>query len=226
MTFAEKVIMFNQELDIPKGIPPVIRMMNPYQESGEAMDLSVSFYRKFYNDHRPRKLILGINPGRLGAGLTGIPFTDTQRLVEVCEIPTHIQTYEPSAVFVYEMIAAYGGVEAFYAHCFFNSVCPLGFVKIDAKGREKNLNYYDEKHLETLLTPYIIASLQKLVKLDVDRERVICLGTGKNFKFLSRINQIHHFFGEIIPLEHPRYIMQYRNKHREQYIKKYLEALK
>ncbi|MFC4870388.1 uracil-DNA glycosylase family protein [Negadavirga shengliensis] len=226
MTFAEKIIAFNKELDIPKGIPSSIRMMNPYQENGEAMDLSASFYRKFYNDRNPRKLILGINPGRLGAGLTGIPFTDTQRLIENCGISTKIKTYEPSAVFVYEMIAEYGGAEAFYADCFFNSVCPLGFVKIDAKGREKNLNYYDEKQLEERMTSYILASLEKLIKLDVVRERVICLGTGKNFKFLSKINRIHRFFNEIIPLEHPRYIMQYRSKEKQQYIRKYLEVLK
>ncbi|EAF3770136.1 DUF4918 family protein, partial [Listeria monocytogenes] len=35
-----------------------------------------------------------------------------------------------------------------------------------------------------------------------------------------------HFFDTIIPLEHPRFIMQYNSKNKDVYMKKYLSALK
>ena len=36
----------------------------------------------------------------------------------------------------------------------------------------------------------------------------------------------YNLFKEIIPLEHPRFIMQYNSKNKDLYLKKYLEALK
>lgn len=48
--------------------------MNPFREGEEIFSVSSSFYRKFYTDNTPRHLILGINPGGFGAGVTAIPF--------------------------------------------------------------------------------------------------------------------------------------------------------
>ena len=53
-----------------------------------------------------------------------------------------------------------------------------------------------------------------------------CLGTGKNEKFLIALNAKHNFFGRIIAVEHPRFIMQYRSKRMHEYIAKYLEAFR
>jgi hypothetical protein len=90
---------------------------------------------------------LGINPGRFGAGVTGIPFTDTKRLEEKCWLTIEgLTTYEPSSVFVYDVIEAYGGVEKFYSDYYISSVCPLGFVKFNEKGKEINYNYYDSRN--------------------------------------------------------------------------------
>lgn len=77
--------------------------------------------------------------------MTGIPFTDSFRLKEVCglEIPG-LTTFETSSVFVYDMIKAYGGAESFYLDYFISAVCPLGFVRMNDKGREVNYNYYDD----------------------------------------------------------------------------------
>ena len=52
-----------------------------------------------------------------------------------------------------------------------------------------------------------------------------CFGTGKNEKFLLALNDKYRFFGKIIALEHPRFIMQYRSKRKQEYIDKYLQAL-
>jgi hypothetical protein len=171
-------------------------------------------------------LIIAINPGRLGAGATGIPFTDTVRLEKDCGINAGIPpTYEPSSVFVYEMIKTYGGPAAFYKDFYITSVCPLGFVKENEKGREVNFNYYDSKELENAVTPFIIQSLQKQVSFNVDLNCCICWGRGKNFHFLSGLNSRYHFFKEIIPLDHPRFIMQYRAKQKQDYSDHYLEVL-
>lgn len=118
MTFAEKILQFNKELasetlNTPKGIS----VMNPFKgKKAEVVQPYIEvFYRKFYSDNNKRYLILGINPGRHGAGITGIPFSDTKRLAEKCGIEVEeFSSHEPSSVFVYDVIERYGGVEKFY----------------------------------------------------------------------------------------------------------------
>lgn len=47
----------------------------------------------------------------------------------------------------------------------------------------------------------------------------------KNYEFLKEINEKYCFFDKIIPLEHPRFIMQYHSKEKEYYLDKYVNAL-
>jgi len=225
MTFAEKIIQFNKNLDLSVTLPENIRVMNPFKENKEALEISSTFYTKYYNDHEQRRLILGINPGRFGAGVTGIPFTDTKRLEEKCGIKFNgITTHETSSVFVYDVIEQFGGVEQFYSRFYINSVSPLGFVKTNAKGKEVNFNYYDSKALQELITPFIIESLKTQINFGVDRSIVYSFGAGKNLKFLQLINREYQFFDQIVPLEHPRYIMQYKLNNKQFYIDKFLRA--
>src|SRR5690349_14620961 len=127
-TFAEKVIRFNHSLDFKGKLPPGINIMNPFRHS-LTHETASAFYKKYYNDDQPRRLILGINPGRFGAGLTGVPFTDPKRLKEKCGIDFNGPvTHEPSSVFVYDMIDAFGGAEKFYGKFYITSICPLGFT--------------------------------------------------------------------------------------------------
>ena len=51
-----------------------------------------------------------------------------------------------------------------------------------------------------------------------------CFGTGKNEAFFRKLNNEMGFFKQIIALEHPRYIMQYKSKTKQVYIDKYLQA--
>ena len=147
-TFADKVIQFNQTLHFTGTLPNGINIMNPFREDKKVNGIASVFYKKYYNDTNIRHLILGINPGRFGGGLTGIPFTDPKRLIEKCCIPFHGQLkHEPSSLFVYEMIDAFGGPHLFYKHFYINSICPLGFTATNAKGKEVNYNYYDSKEL-------------------------------------------------------------------------------
>jgi hypothetical protein len=225
-TFADKVIRFNRQLNFQGTLPDGFGIMNPFREDARALASAEAFYRKYYNDHHQRKLILGINPGRFGAGVTGVPFTDPKRLIDVCGIPfTGKLEHEPSSVYVYEVIEAFGGPEAFYGEFYINSVCPLGFTTSGKGGKAVNVNYYDDKSLTAAVLPFILESIQAQIDLGVERECCFCFGTGKNFEFLHRLNEAHRFFGKIIPLEHPRFIMQYKAKSKQSYIDAYLRIL-
>ena len=228
-TWANKILKFNSELNLEVELPSGFVVMNPFKgENAEAIEvISSQFYQKFYSDHRPRNLILGINPGRLGAGMTGLPFTDTKRLNDVCGIPFGgFSTHEPSSVFVYEVIKAFGGSEEFYGRFYINSVCPLGFLIKNRKGNLVNANYYDDKQLYEVVKPFIIRSLKAQVAFGLKTEIVWCLGTGKNFKFLNELNKEIQLFGDIIPLEHPRYVVQYKSRMMPEYVDKFVRLLK
>lgn len=228
-TWAQRILEANEGFDPQSwNLPPDVRALNPFEgsESDRIRSINEAFYRKFYNDDNPRKLILGINPGRLGAGATGVPFTDTKRMEAICGIDTgDLRTHEPSSVFVYEVIEAFGGPKAFYDQLFIHSVCPLGFVKVKPNGSEVNYNYYDDKILEQAVLPNITDWLHRLAQWPVITDEVYCLGSGKNYKFLKKWNTEHQVFGIVVPLEHPRFVMQYRAKRKQEYIDKYLVNL-
>ncbi len=225
MNFAEKIIKFNRQLKFTGSLPNGIAVMNPFKENASAISASTAFYQKYYNDNNKRFWILGINPGRFGAGVTGIPFTDTKRLQEVCGIIlNNKQTHEPSSVFIYEMIAAYGGAAKFYSKFYINSVCPLGFTNNNDKHNNINYNYYDNAELLKASEPFIISSLQQQIKFGIYTHIGFCMGTGKNFSYLQKLNAKHGFFQQIIPLEHPRFIIQYKQRSKEVYIEKYVKA--
>lgn len=165
-------------------------------------------------------MFLGINPGRYGAGITGINFTAPKQLREDCEIENPFSGSELSAEFIYAMINAYGGTKKFYSKFFIGSVCPLGFVQ-----NGKNLNYYDNKELLKAIEPFIIDNISRLVSYNIDRSICICIGGEKNFKYLSQLNEQNHWFKKILCVPHPRFIMQYKRKQVQDYIKLYLDVL-
>ncbi|MGA1978932.1 MAG: uracil-DNA glycosylase family protein [Bacteroidales bacterium] len=227
VTFAEKIISFCLDLEFNGSLPEGISVMNPFRNNPDVITAVSEFYRKFYSDNNGRHLILGINPGRFGAGITGIPFTDTIRLFDKCglTIPS-LKSYETSSAFIYEMIDRYGGPFNFYRDYYISSVCPLGFTATGHKGREVNYNYYDSKMLADAITDFAVSSLQKQIGWGIDTDICYCLGTGKNYRFLSHLNDKHKFFLRIEPLEHPRYIMQYKLKEKDFYIADYIRKLR
>ena len=224
-TVAEKIISSNKKVAFEGPSPKGVSIMNPFKENPEALKISSQFYKKFYNDHHQRHIILGINPGRFGAGVTGVPFTDTKRLINECGLefsgkPTH----EPSATFIYEMINAYGGIKKFYRNFYIQSIFPLGFTATNGKGKEVNYNYYDSKELTDAVYDYMIENIKTQISFGISNDFCFCFGTGKNEKVLNKINDKHQFFKRVIALEHPRFIMQYKFKTKELYIDKYLNA--
>jgi len=71
---------------------------------------------------------------------------------------------------------------------------------------------------------FIIENIGKQIALGIYTDIAFCFGTGKNEKFLRSLNEEHKFFHEIVALEHPRYIVQYKTKSMQSYIDKYLTA--
>lgn len=220
MTLADNILHFLNNLKIEVKIPRGIEVLNPYQQP-EAVGLCTQFYKKYYNDSETRSLIIGINPGRFGGGLTGIPFTDPIRLEQVCEIENQLpKKPELSSEFIYKVIDAFGGPAKFYKKLYFTSISPLGFTK-----ENKNLNYYDNPALEKRLKPFMNTCMRTQLSWGLNTKIAYCLGEGDNYKFLTAWNNEEKFFSEIIPLPHPRFIMQYRRKQLDQYISFYLEKI-
>lgn len=221
MTFGEKVIEFNRNLKYKGDLPQGFDVLNPYFDNAETMKVMTEFYSKYYSDKKERKFLIGINPSRHGAGVTGVPFTDTKRLESECGIEMKsAHTHEISSVFVYDMINAYGGVEKFYADFYINSPFPLAIVR-NTKNGWLNANYYDDKALFEHVKPFMINSLKKHISLGLDTSEVFVMGK-KNATFLEKINSKEKFFDKMTVLEHPRYIQQYKSKEKELFIDKYL----
>lgn len=223
-TFADKVIDFNRHLHYTGPLPAGFEVMNPYLDNPETLVVMQQFYYKYYKDHSQRRFIVGINPSRHGAGVTGVPFTDTKRLESVCGI--HMQsahTHEISSVFLYDMIAAYGGAEKFYRDFYINSPFPLALTR-KVNGKLLNANYYDDPDLFDMVRPFMVRSLEQHISLGLDTSEVFVLGK-KNAVFLNKLNQEARLFDRLTILEHPRFIQQYKSRERQAYIDKYLLAL-
>ena len=210
--------LFQLQLNVP--LPEGFEILHPFYEE-ETKRICELFYNKYYNDENKRFCIIGINPGRFGAGVTGIPFTDPIRLENILGIQNPWQKrQELSSVFIYEMIEAFGGPQKFYNQFYITAVSPLGFIKDG-----KNINYYDNKILQEAIKPFVVDCLQQQFKW-INDDIAFCLGEGKNFAYLTKLNEEFKFFEKIFPLPHPRFIMQYKLKQKEKYIDSYLEAFK
>ena len=220
MTFADHIIQFHRSLRPDWKLPKGFDLIFPFDRES-TWSCMQSFYQKYFSDPAPRHFLFGINPGRFGAGVTGVSFTDPWHLQTFCDISSEFPLRkELSSIFIYEMIQAYGGSEAFYADHYITSVCPLGFLTNGV-----NCNYYDNKKLQQRVEPHIIANLRKQTRDWLKGSKVVCLGQGKNFKYLSGLNERQGIFSEVIPLPHPRWVMQYRRKHIKKYVDDYLHCL-
>lgn len=224
-SFAEKVIEFNQNLNFTGKLPKGFQVLNPFIENPETQVVMRQFYEKFYSDNKKRKFIIGINPSRYGAGVTGVPFTDTKRLENICGIKMHsAYTHEVSSVFLYDMITEYGGAQDFYFNFYINSPFPLAIVRHSKGDKWLNANYYDDKELFECVKNFMIESLKKHIELGLETSEVYILGK-KNAGFIQKLNEEAHLFGEMKVLEHPRFIQQYKSKEKQFYINKYILAL-
>ena len=122
------------------------------------------------------------------------------------------------------MIEAYGGPKKFYGDYFIHAVCPLGFLRINSKGRWVNCNYY-EKDIFPAARSFIVSCLGKLKTFEIHTDTCYVLGK-ENAAFFGMLNKELEMFKNIVDLDHPRYIEQYKKAEYQRYIQKYLEILK
>jgi hypothetical protein len=216
---SESLINFYLERPVQPVLPAGIGLMNPYS-TREVRRIVRRFYKQYYADANTRIPLVGINPGRFGAGITGITFTDPIRLATVCGISnTFSKRQELSSVFIYQFISRFGGPQAFFSKFFLSAVFPLGFTR-----NGKNLNYYDDRALLEALEDQIVDSMKTQLEIIGSPDTLICLGEGKNYRYLEQLNDRLGMVKKIIPLPHPRWVMQYRYKRRGEYVERYLET--
>ena len=82
-TFSDSVLEFNEWLaNISLELFDNYTISNPFSSKnrGQVKEITNVFYKKYYNDHNKRYLILGSSPARKGSSMTGIPFEDASHL--------------------------------------------------------------------------------------------------------------------------------------------------
>lgn len=220
MNIGAELINFYETISKPKKLPKDVELLFPF-DNESTLSAIRSFYGKYFDNDHKRILMLGINPGRFGGGVTGIPFTDPEKLSRDLNIDHDFESRgELSSQFIYEMIHHLGGPDQFYNKFLISSVCPLGFVK-----EGKNLNYYDIKELQDMLESYMVDNIKWHLDRVAEREIIFSIGQGKNVKYLEYLNKKHRLFGEVIALPHPRWILQYRRKRKDEFLDVYREKL-
>lgn len=112
-----------------------ITVLNEFIENEK---LVREFYEKYVNNNidNIKVVMCGINPGRYGAGKTGIPFIDFNSLSELLQNIKRKDS-ERSAEFFYSIIKNYRA-EKFYSNIYVTNICSIGFEK-----SKKNHNYYE-----------------------------------------------------------------------------------
>ena len=216
----DEILEFYFSLPKPTDLPEGIEIIYPFdnEETRRVMRL---FYGKYYSDTNPRRILFGINPGRNGAGMTGVGFTDPVLMEEICGIPNSLKkTKELSASFICEMVEAYGGPEKFYGDFLFATVLPFGLLK-----NGKNYNYYDDVKTLEYFKPFIYESVQKQMNFSGIERSIASVGQGKNLAFLQKLDKDLQLFDTIEVLPHPRWVMQYKRKEKERYIELYIDKL-
>ncbi len=218
-TFAQKVLDYHFTLPTKLPLTKGVEMIYPFAHP-ETISVMTQFFHRYYHDSNPRHFIFGINPGRFGSGITGVGFTDAAHLESHCGIKNSFsKRVETSSEFIYEVIEAYGGTSAFYKDFYITSVSPVGFTK-----EGNNYNYYDDKALRAKLEKFIIHNIQTQLNFGQKNRDIICIGQGKNLKYLQELNKRYTLFDTIHALPHPRWVMQYKRKEKSKHIDAYLEV--
>ena len=80
---SDMILDFNKYLStVQIDLPEKYNLINPY--NGETKytieQITQSFYHKFYDDSKKRRIILGSSPARRGTAITGVPYEDAAHL--------------------------------------------------------------------------------------------------------------------------------------------------
>ena len=123
------------------------------------------FNRYYYGKMIPKVVLCGINPGRFGAGKTGVPFMDFAILSKLID-GIESKESERSAQFFAKIVQKVGP-ERFYRLFYVTNISWVGFMK---DGR--NLNFYDlPKDAQKFVYEQFLFEMEY-----VRPERIIALG--------------------------------------------------
>ncbi|MBC6611400.1 DUF4918 family protein [Hymenobacter sp. BT507] len=219
-TFADRLLSFLATFPLPSApLPEGVVAVSPYQQP-EPLRLLTQFAQRYYATNRPRVALLGINPGRLGNGRTGVAFTDPTALAAWGIDNDLPRRREPSSEFVQAVIMAMGGPQMFYEHFFLGSLYSLVLLKNDL-----NYNFYDSPAVTQALWPDIQQSVQQMTtEVGLARHAAVCLGR-RNGQYFQRLNGELQLFDELHILDHPRYLMQYKRRALAENVARYREIL-
>lgn len=218
--FGSRLARYLNNLDFDVALPDGIQVLKPY-ETPEVRRVVQEFCRKYYSGVRPRLGIWGINPGRFGAGITGLPFTDPPALNSLLGIASTLEgRRELSAEFIGMVIEEYGGPFRFYADVYLGALSAFGFVS-----NGKNINFYDDANLSSDIVPFVRKTVQTITGFGLYGGYGLFLGSGALQRFVQR--NLGDVFGgmQTDALDHPRYIMQYKRKQIGEYVKRYVNAI-
>lgn len=89
----------------------------------------------------------------MGAGSTGLCFTDSKRCESELGIPVPgFRTHQPSSDFFHRVVRAMAGARYFNSDVYVQAICPLDFIMAGLKGSLMNLNYYDDHALQEAIS--------------------------------------------------------------------------
>jgi hypothetical protein len=164
------------------------------EKDEDALKNQILFDGKYYHEGFPKIVLCGINPGRKGAGITGIPFIDPPTLAKRLPDNNIKGKKENSAEFFNEIIDCFG-VDKFYKHFYVTNFSWFGFIKKDGT----NCNYFKlptqaQKYIEkvfkremTLVNPTTIIPLSEDVEISLNK-----LFSETEIKIESRLNHPYH----------------------------------
>jgi len=219
-SFGEMIERFLIELRMDGMLPKGIEILDPYTNH-EVARVVHEMVTKYYVDASLRIAIWGINPGRFGAGITGLSFTDPWAVSNLLGIETTlVGRRELSAEFISMVIEAYGGPKTFYLDVYMGALSPLGFVK-----NGNNINFYDDSELTNSIIPFVLSSLKQQQEAGLVADRCIVLGSGKLKQFMERTVRPSMKYKQVKYLDHPRYIMQYRRTKLTHYVEQYVATI-
>jgi len=159
----------------------------------------IEFHKKYVQPNTPKIVICGINPGRYGAGKTGIPFIDFKSLSKIFPDIANYES-EKSAKFFFEIIEDFG-INKFYKSFHVTNISWYGFQHKENNIIGNNINYYDLPfEIQNFLFDKFIEEMN-FIKPDT----IIPLGT-KVYWELLRLKAENKLKAKIdTPLQHPTY---------------------
>lgn len=163
----------------------------------------IDFHKKYVQPNSPKIVMCGINPGRRGAGITGIPFIDTNSLSRMLPGISNPKS-EKSAKFFFSIIEEFG-INEFYKNVHVTNMSWFGFYKLD-NGTNVNYNSLPEEIQNILIDKFV--EEMNFIKPDV----IIPIGDIVNWELLYNLKVKKRINAEIgHRLYHPAYRLVDRN---------------